>query len=610
MNHSARIHPALDVLDAAGLAQRRAAAALVAFVATLGVLLFAVETLAQVGVTQTILVWLVTAFALIVPAAAALLAPTVSRVEFAVAGRGISAAANASAAAVSLFGGVFAVGLAAAFFRSETEASALALGLCGGALVGNVLLAPFVRRSAAASPGDFLAVRFGGLAAPALAGLAATAALAPMLLAELQLAAMVGDWTLGIGRETAMLVAAILMLVPPLIGGMRAVVLAAVLQFALLLTALVLASIWVSSDATGYVLPLAGYIEAAAKLQAVTSEAAKAPWQAAGLALSVALGVSCAPAMLMRAAAAGSPQAARSSLAWAMFFVALFAMAGISMAAIARSTVDEIAGQAGSASALVESHPWTVDWSGRTGTPVRLCDLPITSPDDVARPCGDPLKLGDLAVDPDVALLAAPDIAGVPALFAMLVAAGSLAASIAAGSLTLLGIGRAFAHDFLSRLAIRPLPISLQLLIERLTLIAATALAFRVAANPPADYLKLALVSLSLSASALFPALLAAVWWRRANRFGAAAAILVGFALALYPVAGEFYDPAIFTWFGLSSFSDLVKDLGSQRAPLLAVPIGLLVLVLASLITPRPGARQREVADALLSPRDLPADDD
>ena len=73
--------------------------------------------------------------------------------EFAVAGRRITNAQNTAATVAALFGGVFAVGLAAAFFRGEAEMSALALGLCGGSLVSGVLFAPYLRRSAAPSLG-------------------------------------------------------------------------------------------------------------------------------------------------------------------------------------------------------------------------------------------------------------------------------------------------------------------------------------------------------------------------------------------------------------------------------------------------------------------------
>lgn len=596
-----------ETVDAASLAQRRAAAGLVAFVATLAMLLFVVETLAQVGVAKAILMWLVAGFALVIPAAAGMLAPTVSRSGFAVGDRGISAAANASAASVALFGGVFAIGLSAAFFRSEAEASGLALGLAGGMLVGNVVLAPYMRRMAAASIGDFLALRFGGIATPALAGLVAAAALLSILVAELELAAMVGNWTLAIGRRPAMIVAAILITAPPLIGGMRGVTLAGVLQFALLLTGLAFVAVWVSFYATGYVVPLAGYVAAAAKLRDLTS--ATPPSGAAGLAVSVALGVACAPALLSRAVTTGSARSTRSSLAWAMFFVALFSISSIAMGAVARSGVEQASDQSRSPEASIQSQPWTADWSAREGTPVRLCGLPIVGPGDAAAPCGDLLKPGDLAVDPDIALLAAPEIAGAPPVFAMLVAAGCLAGSIAAGSLTLLGIGRAFGHDFLLRLTGRRIPASRRLMVERVVLIGAAGLAFRLAADRPADYLGLALIGLSLAASGLFPALLAAVWWRRANRFGAAAAIFAGAALALYPTVGALYAPAILAWLEPSSFAALIRELGIQRIALLAAPIGLLVLVLASLMTPRPAARQREMADALMRPREMEPED-
>src|SRR5204863_7946939 len=125
----------------------------------------------------------------------------------------------------------------------------------------------------------------------------------------------------------------------------------------------------------------------------------------------------------------------------------------------------------------------------------------------------------------------------------------------------------------------------------------------------PADYLSLVLAALSLVASALFPVLLAAVRWRRANRFGGAAAIVVGAGIALYPTAATLYDPAILSWLEPSSFATLVRDLGSQRISLLAAPISLLVLVLASLITPRPAAVQREMAEALMKPREMAAEE-
>lgn len=597
-----------DALDPATLAQRRGAAGMTAFVATGAILIFAAATLAEIGVQKSVLTWILAAFSLVVPAVVAVCAPTVSRAIFAVAGRRVSVSANASAIALALFGGVFAVGLAAASFRSAAEAAALALGLCGGLALANLLVAPFVRRAAAASLGDFLAARFGGIAVAALAGLAATAAILPMLAAELQLAGQIGNWTLGIGKQTALFAAVLLMLGPPLIGGMRGVTLAGVLQFVLLLAALTLASVSLSAHVTDYSIPLAGYAEVAGKL-ATSVAAVDQPWRPAGLSLCIALGLAAAPALLLRAATTGSAQAARWSMSWALPFVALFAITVISMAGIAGAVIADATSGAVSADGLVQLQPWMAEWSGREGEPVKLCGVPALSPDVVAVACSGPVAQGDLAVDPDIALLAAPDIAGLSPLFAVLVASGVLAASLGAGSLLLLAAARAFAHDVLLRLLGRRIPVSRQLLVERLAMIAAAWLAWRLATTPLADYMPLALTSLSLSACGLLPALLAAVWWRRANRFGAAAGIVVGFAIAVLLAGATLYEPAILSWLEPAGLADLAKELGAERAALIAVPAGLLVIVLVSLATPAPGPRQRAIAKALQSSRDLPAED-
>jgi Na+(H+)/acetate symporter ActP len=141
-------------------------------------------------------------------------------------------------------------------------------------------------------------------------------------------------------------------------------------------------------------------------------------------------------------------------------------------------------------------------------------------------------------------------------------------------------------------------------------------------------------VSLSLAAAGLLPALILAIWFPRANSWGLAAAMISGLALGTYYLAGtalysvSFYE----TWYGLSSagtdaFADyeMARDIwiaaeGDDRAaayadlaarttgslwspglanwfgiapaaaPILAVPFALLIGLVVSFITPKPHA--------------------
>ena len=86
-------------------------------------------------------------------------------------------------------------------------------------------------------------------------------------------------------------------------------------------------------------------------------------------------------------------------------------------------------------------------------------------------------------------MLAAPDIAGLPQLASMLLAAGCLVSTLAAASLVLFTIGASLGHDLYFR-GIEPrAPVSRRLLAQRLSLLLAAGLAVYVAADPPAEYL-------------------------------------------------------------------------------------------------------------------------
>ena len=414
--------------DAAAVARARSTAGLTAFVALLVILAFVVETLSQVGVSAKILVWLVAGFCLAVPAVVAIAARTVSSGEFALAGRNVALGENAVTAAIAIFGGVFAIAIAAASFRSEGEMSALVLGLCGGCLIAGILTAPYFRRSGCATPGDFLSARFGSRLLGAVAALVAASALFPMLVAQLSIAAMIAEWTLGIGRQPALVAAALLLLLPPLLGGMRGVTVTALVQFLLALIVFVVVGVWMSAVVTGSSLPPVAYAIAIAEpsgIEATANVTAGAIWNDAGLTLCVALGVASFPALLIRSATARSSASARSSIAWTLFVVAIFCGCAATMAALAKFALDATVRQATRPPRCSTSHPGFRIGSTEARHWSRICGQPAKDAIATIAACATrPFAPGDLAIYPDIAMLAAPDIAGLPQLASMLLATG------------------------------------------------------------------------------------------------------------------------------------------------------------------------------------------
>ncbi len=116
-----------------------------------------------------------------------------------------------------------------------------------------------------------------------------------------------------------------------------------------------------------------------------------------------------------------------------------------------------------------------------------------------------------------------------------------------------------------------------------------------VAAQRPTDIVFLVSAAFSIAASAFFPALVLAVFWRRANGWGAVRGMAAGLAMALYymvrnetwlrGVFGVTADPWL--WFGIQPIS----------AGVFGVPLGFAVMATVSLLTGPPDARAMALVD-------------
>jgi cation/acetate symporter len=115
------------------------------------------------------------------------------------------------------------------------------------------------------------------------------------------------------------------------------------------------------------------------------------------------------------------------------------------------------------------------------------------------------------------------------------------------------------------------------------------------ASQKPADILSLVGAAFSLAGSALFPALVMGVFWKRANHAGALAGMVSGFAVCVYymlhtnPILG---GNAAAQWFHIAPIS----------AGVFGVPAGMAVLVAVSLLTRAPDAHTAGFVDHIRAP--------
>jgi cation/acetate symporter len=295
------------------------------------------------------------------------------------------------------------------------------------------------------------------------------------------------------------------------------------------------------------------------------------------------LGTAALPHILMRSYTTASVHDTRVSVFWTLFFILLIYLSIPALAVLIKYDLY---------SALVGTRfSHLPNWIGYWANVDKL--NPLISIADIN---GDGIvQLAEIAIDGDMLVLATPEIGGLPYVISGLVAAGGLAAALSTADGLLLAISNALSHDFYYKVIDPGASTQKRVTISKLLLLAVAFIAAYAASQKPADILSLVGAAFSLAASTLFPALVLGVFWKRANHAGALAGMAAGFSVCLYymlhtnPILG---GSAAGQWFHIAPMS----------AGVFGVPAGLLVLVVASLLTRAPDARSRGLVDHVRAP--------
>ncbi|MGV3495111.1 MAG: VC_2705 family sodium/solute symporter [Ramlibacter sp.] len=251
------------------------------------------------------------------------------------------------------------------------------------------------------------------------------------------------------------------------------------------------------------------------------------------------------PHLLTRFYTTPTVAAARTSVAWALFFVALLYLSVPALAVLVKFEVMQ--GLVGSSFEALPS--WIVQWA--------RVDSELVSVSDVN---GDgKVQFGEIRLGADIIMLATPEIGGLPYAISALVAAGGLAAALSTADGLLLTISNALVRDLYSHEFGQRSTQQQRVILSKFALMAVALLAAMVATLKPADILPLVSASFSLAASGLLPAMVLGIFWRRTTRAGAVAGMLAGFGIAVYYMVAKSVgvraalglggDPAL--WFGI-----------------------------------------------------------
>ena len=297
------------------------------------------------------------------------------------------------------------------------------------------------------------------------------------------------------------------------------------------------------------------------------------------------VGTAALPHVLMRYYTTPSVREARQSVFWSLLFILALYLTAPAYAVFAKYEIymnlvnTEIARLPG----------WIAAW-GKLG---------LISIEDINR--DGILQLAELTLNPDVIVLATPEIAGLPYVISGLVAAGALAAALSTADGLLLTITGAMSHDVYYKMIRPQASTQWRLVISKSLLLVVAVIAAMFAAQKPATILSMVAWAFSIAGSAFFPARVLGIFWKRAHRQGAIAGLVAGGLVTLYYMVRVQFDSI--DWLGLHGVGmEPWLDIQSTAAGIWGVPVGFIVIFVVSILTPPPPAATQDLIERLRYP--------
>lgn len=569
--------------------------------------------LEQAGVTADTLGILFVAFTIAIYALIGWLSRTMQVDAYYVAGRAVPPVFNGMATAADWMSGASFVAMAGGIYMGGHGYLAFVVGWTGGYVLVAVLMAPYLRKFGCYTVPDFIGTRYGGNLARFLAVLVLVVASFTYVTAQINATGTIAARALNIPFEVGVWFGLLGILLCSMLGGMRAVTWTQVAQYIVLIIAYLVPVIWMSNKQGFGVVPQFVYGDAVAriaelepllgvgslapaadvaqnfpglsaltKLHAAAGDSALSAWQFVTLVACMMLGTASLPHILMRYFTTPSVRAARTSVAWSLFFIFLLYFTAPALATFTKLQILDpnlATSIIGKAFAEVQSLEWIQKWSS-----VGFLAISDANGDGI-------LQVNEFFMRGDIVVLATPEIAGLPYVISGLVAAGGMAAAMSTADGLLLAIANALSHDLYYKMIDPKAETRRRLIVARVLLIFIGGAGAFVASLKLTSILGAVAWAFDFAMSGLFFPLVLGVWWKRANRPGAIAGMAVGLAVGswyLYMVRFAGMEP----WFGIDHL----------RFGIIGAAASLVSMVAVSLMTKEPDAETQAMVDEVRVP--------
>ncbi len=568
----------------------------------------------RMGMGANMIGILFVAFTIAIYAFIGILSRTMAVEAYYVAGRSVPPVFNGMATAADWMSGASFVAMAGGVFMAGYSYMAFIVGWTGGYILVATLMAPYLRKFGCYTVPDFIGTRYGGKATRGAAVLVLVVASFTYVTAQITATGTIAARAFLIPFEVGVWFGLAGILVCSMLGGMRAVTWTQVAQYIVLIVAYLIPIFWMSYAQGFGIFPQFEYgpavrrimelepilgvgtppLEAVPGLAALTTlhatpaEGAMASWKFVTLVACMMIGTASLPHILMRYFTTPTVRDARNSVAWSLFFIFLLYFSAPALATFSKlQMIDpELATSIiGDSIESVLALDWIQKWSA-----IGLLAVVDQNGDGI-------LQINEFFLNPDIIVLATPEIAGLPYVLSGLVAAGGMAAAMSTADGLLLAMANALSHDLYYKIIDPKAETQKRLLTARAMLLVIGAAGALVASLKLTGILGAVAWAFCFAMSGLFVPLVLGVWWKRANRQGALAGMLVGLFVGWWYLLAVRNPDA---WFGISAPWFGLDDL---RFGIVGLVASFVSMVVVTLMFPAPDQETQNMVDELRIPR-------
>lgn len=526
--------------------------------------------------------------------------------EFYVAGGGVSPLANGMATAADWMSAASFISMAGIISFAGYDGAVYLMGWTGGYVLLALLLAPYLRKFGKFTVPDFIGDRYYSKTARIVAVFCALLVSFTYVAGQMRGVGIVFSRFLEVDINTGVIIGMLIVLFYAVLGGMKGITYTQVAQYCVLIFAFMVPAIFISIQITGNPIPQFGFGGELAdesgtylldKLDGMSTELGFAEYTEGSkslidifaITLALMVGTAGLPHVIVRFFTVKRVKDARKSAGIALLLIVLLYSTAPAVAVFARTNMIE----------TVSNQPYhdVPDWFKKWET-TGLIIFTDKNNDGLIQYLADKNE-NELVIDRDIMVLANPEIAKLPNWVIALVAAGGLAAALSTAAGLLLVISSSVSHDLVKKIINPKISEKGELVAARLSAIGAVCVAGYFGINPPGFVAAVVALAFGLAAASFFPAIILGIFYKRMNKEGAIAGMVVGIiAMLLYMIKYKlgWFDEVLPDksewWFGISP-----EGFGS-----IAMCLNFIVSIVIMSFTPSPPEDVQEIVENIRIP--------